>query len=372
MPGPIVALLVPAHGWQILFIIGGVVPILVAIVCSFGLPESVRKLAIAEGKRAQLLTLLRRLCPDCSFGEQTEFVIRDERQYAGWSPRHLFGDGLALITPLLWLLFVLNLMQETSLVSWTPPPLTSAHLPLSKAALAQTLFQLGGAAGGWVLCRPMDNRGLMPVMILFAVAVPAVASIGYVGTISGCCRRRSSSVPASASSGFNWAFNATAASIYPTSFRSNGAGWALGIGLVRRHCRAVLGGALIALHFPVEHLFLLAAIPFAIGAVACYALTRLYVARFQGGGLGQHVTLHAVDAKAAVIRRAKRKPGMEGTRPEQRGGDEHRAAQLAPIPETAVGDQAIRRASGRLLRFLFILLVVSFMDRINIAFAGLT
>jgi ACS family 4-hydroxyphenylacetate permease-like MFS transporter len=48
------------------------------------------------------------------------------------------------------------------------------------------------------------------------------------------------------------------------------------------------------------------------------------------------------------------------------------AAQLAPIPETAVGDQAIRRASGRLLWFLFILLVVSFMDRINIAFAGLT
>ena len=185
------------------------------------------------------------------------------------------------------------------LVSWTPLLLTSAHLPLSKAALAQTLFQLGGAAGGWVLCRPMDNRGLMPVMILFAVAVPAVASIGYVGTISGPLLMAVEFCAGFCILGLQLGLNATAASIYPTSFRSNGAGWALGIGRFGAIVGPVLGGALIALHFPVEHLFLLAAIPFAIGAVACYALTRLYVARFQGGGLGQHVTLHAVDAKAA-------------------------------------------------------------------------
>jgi hypothetical protein len=59
-----------------------------------------------------------------------------------------------IVTPLLWLLFVVNLMGYFFLVSWTPLLLTSAHMPLSKAALAQTLFQLGGAAGGWVLCRP--------------------------------------------------------------------------------------------------------------------------------------------------------------------------------------------------------------------------
>ena len=289
----------PIHGRQILFIIGGVVPILVAIVCWFGLPESVKYLAITEGKRAQLLTLLRRVCPDRSFGDQTEFVIRDERQCAGWSPRHLFGDGLALITPLLWLLFVLNLMGYFLLVSWTPLLLTSAHLPLSKAVLAQTLFQLGGAAGGLALCRPMDNRGLMPVTVLFAVAVPAVASIGYLGTMSEPLLMIVEFCAGFCILGLQLGLNATAASIYPTSFRSNGAGWALGIGRFGAIVGPVLGGVLIAMRFPVEHLFLLAAIPFAIGAVACYALTRLYVARFQGGGLGQHVALHAIDAKVA-------------------------------------------------------------------------
>lgn len=48
------------------------------------------------------------------------------------------------------------------------------------------------------------------------------------------------------------------------------------------------------------------------------------------------------------------------------------AAQFAPFPETQLGHQVISKVSGRLLWFLFILLAVSFMDRINIAFAGLT
>jgi hypothetical protein len=46
-------LLVPEQGWQILFAIGDVVPILVAIVCLFGLPESIKYLTITVGRRCQ-------------------------------------------------------------------------------------------------------------------------------------------------------------------------------------------------------------------------------------------------------------------------------------------------------------------------------
>jgi AAHS family 4-hydroxybenzoate transporter-like MFS transporter len=299
LPGPIAALLVPEHGWQILFAIGGVVPILVAIVCLFGLPESIKYLTISVGKQAQLLSLLRRVRPDRTFGRDTEFVIRDEKQHAGWSPRHLFGDGLAWITPLLWLLFIVNLMGLFFLVSWTPLLLTSAHVPLSKAALAQTIFQLGGTAGGGVLCRPIDNRGLMPVTVLFILATPAVALIGYVGTISEPLLMAVEFCAGFCILGLQLGLNATAASIYPTSFRSNGAGWALGIGRFGAIVGPVVGGALIAMHFSIQRLFLLAAIPFAIGAVACYALTQLYVTRFQASAPGQRAALDGTSAKRA-------------------------------------------------------------------------
>jgi AAHS family 4-hydroxybenzoate transporter-like MFS transporter len=297
LPGPVAAFLVPTHGWQILFTIGGIVPIVVAGLCWIGLPESIKYLTITEGRKPELIRVLRRLRPDLTFAPETRFVIGDEKQYAGISPKYLFKDGLALITPLLWVLFICNLMGYFFLVSWTPFLLSAAHLPMSKAAIAQTAFQLGGVVGGWSMCWPIDKKGLGPIAILFAVAVPCVGLIGYVGTASETLLMAVEFCAGFCVLGLQSGLNATAASIYPTSFRSNGTGWALGMGRVGAMVGPVVGGLLIAMHLPTQQLFLLAAIPFAIGAVTCFWLMQLYVVRFKGTGLGQR---DALDRAAAI------------------------------------------------------------------------
>src|ERR1700730_11896142 len=48
IPGFVTAALVPAHGWPILFLIGGVVPIVIAVAAVFGLPESIKFMALHE------------------------------------------------------------------------------------------------------------------------------------------------------------------------------------------------------------------------------------------------------------------------------------------------------------------------------------
>ena len=48
------------------------------------------------------------------------------------------------------------------------------------------------------------------------------------------------------------------------------------------------------------------------------------------------------------------------------------AIQSNVIADTTTNDQAFRKIFRRLIFFLFILLVVSFVDRVNIAFAALT
>jgi len=118
------------------------------------------------------------------------------------------------------------------LVSWTPVLLSSANIPLGKAALAQSLFQFGGAIGGWILCRPMDTKGLTPIAILFVIAIPAVALIGYLGTISEPLLMIAEFFAGFCVLGGQFGLNAVSALIYPTSFRSKGAGWALGIGRI--------------------------------------------------------------------------------------------------------------------------------------------
>jgi MFS transporter, AAHS family, 4-hydroxybenzoate transporter len=137
------------------------------------------------------------------------------------------------------------------------------------------------------MCVPIDRKGLWPIAFMFAAAVPCVALIGYVGTQSKPLLMAIEFCAGFFVLGLQGGLNATSASIYPTSFRSYGTGWALGIGRVGGILGPVVGGFLIARHLPVQHLFLIAAIPFAIGAAACFWLAQLYVVRFKGRELGQ-------------------------------------------------------------------------------------
>ena len=79
--------------------------------------------------------------------------------------------------------------------------------------------------------------------------------------------------------------NAASAMIYPTSVRSNGSGWAFGVGRVGSVVGPIVGGVLIGMKTPLQDLFLWAAVPFLVGTLACIALTRLYVSRFGGFAL---------------------------------------------------------------------------------------
>ncbi len=167
---------------------------------------------------------------------------------------------------------------------------------MSQAAIAQTVFQIGATFGSWALCVPIDRKGLWPIAIMFTLAIPAVALIGYVGPISRPLLLTVEFFAGVCVLGLQGGINATAASIYPTSFRSNGTGWALGMGRVGAIIGPVLGGVLIAHHLPIQQLFLIAAIPFVLGAVICFWLARLYVVRFKGTGLGQRAALDSAAA----------------------------------------------------------------------------
>ncbi len=274
IPGFLAATMVPTHGWQLLFFVGGVVPILIAIVGFFGLPESIKFMALHEKHRADMEKLIRAIRPDFMVPANAKFVIEDERNYAGFSPAHLFGDGLALITPLVWLLFVLNLMGFFFLNSWTPTLLvTAAHLPPAVGALTGAIFQVGGTVGALLLCRWIERRRFGAITVLFVIAVPVVASIGWFGITSQTSLMIAAFFGGFLVLGIQSGINVTGALIYPTSLRSNGSGWQLGIGRIGSIVGPLLGGLFVAM--PVQRLYMWAAIPFVAGAVICYFVQRL-------------------------------------------------------------------------------------------------
>lgn len=286
IPALVLATLVPTYGWPAIFFVGGIVPIAVALLAIFGLPESIKYMTLHEGHRHNLEKLVKAIRPDFVIPPNARYVIEDEKNYSGFNPKYLFRDGLALITPLLWLVFALNLMGFFFLASWTPTLLTAAHMPLSAAALATAMIQIGGTVGALVLCRALDKHRFLPVTILFIVAVPVVGSIGFLsGNGSLPLLMAGTFLAGFCVLGIQSGINVAGAMVYPTSLRANGSGWELGIGRIGSIVGPLLGALFVAL--PVQQLYMWAAVPFALGAVICFAVHRLNEARLQTTAVAQ-------------------------------------------------------------------------------------
>lgn len=277
IPGFVAATLVPTHGWQILFYIGGIVPIIIALVAMVGLPESIKYMALHERLRGKMEAAIKAIRPDYPVPANAKFVIEDEKQYPGFSPAYLFRDGLALITPLVWLLFALNLMGYFFLISWTPILMTATKLPPGTAALAGALLQVGGTVGALLLCWWLQRHRFLALAVMFAVAVPVVASIGFAGLASKAAVLTATFFAGFFVLGIQSGINVIGALIYPTSLRANGSGWELGIGRIGSIAGPLVGALLIGL--PVERLYMWSALPFVVGAVVCFIVYRLNAAR---------------------------------------------------------------------------------------------
>lgn len=297
LPALISVWLVPTHGWQIIFEIGGIVPLLTAAAVMLWLPESIKFLALHPLRRHETLRLLHRLAPNSEIPPYTNLTLPNEKAHAQFSPKYLFQDGLGAITLLLWLCFAINLMGYYFLLSWMPTLLTGEHLlSQADAATGAALIQIGGTLGGLLICRPMERKAFVPVTILFAGAVPSIALVGIAAVNAAPAAIVVMGLAGFCILGLQFGLNAASAMIYPTSIRSNGSGWAFGMGRFGSILGPILGGILIELKVGVAALFLLAAIPYVLGTAACLLMSRLYFQQFHGTGLGQRQPDSAVTA----------------------------------------------------------------------------
>jgi AAHS family 4-hydroxybenzoate transporter-like MFS transporter len=284
-PGFIAAWVLPIFGWKVLFLVGGAVPLLVAACLQFALPESIKFLGGQPQRRDELLRVARRMRPDLALAEDTQFESSTPLPAPGVSGAGIFGPGFRAITPLLWVCFITTLMANYFLNSWMPLLFNNAGLTPEKAALASSLYHIGGTVGGLLISVLLDQFGFVVIAVLFVCAAPAIAAIGS-SNMSFAALAPLAAVAGLCVLGAQFGNNAAAGLLYPTQFRSKGVGWALGIGRFGAMVGPLLGGYLIKLHLPLRQLFLAAATPMLIGAVAALILVRLCYVRLGALRLG--------------------------------------------------------------------------------------
>ena len=272
--GVIAAQLVPAYGWKTVFGLGGILPLLLLPVLIVWLPESIRLLALRETQNAKIARLLTRISPALRFAGNTRFVATEEHP-PGFPVRHLFTEGRAAGTVLLWIMFFMNLLDLYFLANWLPTVIHNTGISVRLAVLATALLQIGGIIGTLILARLIDRFRPYPVLAgAYFFAAVFLAGLGYAGSSIGLI------MALVFAAGFcvvgaQIGANALAALYYPTFIRSSGVGWALGIGRIGSIIGPVVGGILLAQRWNITAIFLVGAIPALIAAGAVFSMGQL-------------------------------------------------------------------------------------------------
>ncbi|HEX2656376.1 MAG TPA: MFS transporter [Xanthobacteraceae bacterium] len=275
--GFIAAKLMPLFGWPVVFQIGGIAPIVLCGFLVFTLPESVRFLVLKQDARERIVAILQKMLPERSFAHDALFILREETQ-PGFPVKHLFTEGRALMTSLLWAAFVTSFLGHHFLTSWMPTVLEQGGVSLEDAVHAGALFHVGGAVGSILIGRLLDTRGTITVAMAFMFAVPLVVLIG-TGGMSVMLMLSVVSFAGIFVLGGQIGINALSGTLYPTYIRSTGAGWAFGIGRFGSVLGPVLGGVLISWKLPTSIIFICAAAPLLCCAAVVFVLGARYTTR---------------------------------------------------------------------------------------------
>jgi MFS transporter, AAHS family, 4-hydroxybenzoate transporter len=231
--GFIAAQIVRLSSWEMIFIVGGLLPILVIPFMIVFMPESsALRAAHAAESGARRAT-----------------------------PFDLFRHGLALRTSVLWMVNLFNLVGNYFILFWLPSILHAKGLSPSAAILATTMYALGTILGALVTAPIVDRLGVERVIacilcmgalcvlligmldLPFAVLCVVICAAGM--GIGGC----------------QHGINSVSGALYPPPIRSTGTGWALALGRVGQIGGPLIGGMLLGLGWTSRDIFLAASGP---------------------------------------------------------------------------------------------------------------
>ncbi len=282
IPGAIGPRLIPIYGWQVLFFIGGVTPLIMAAAAALFLPESIKFLVLRDRSVTRIRAIVRNLDAALALDSETRFVVTDEKPAKNLSPALLFKDGLGGLTTLLWIINLFSVLSLYFISFWLPTVMASTAFK-TDAPYFQTLFQTGGTVGGLAVARPVDKIGLLPVFIMFLIAIPFACSIGYT-TGSETVAMIDVAIAGFFVLGLQFALNAAGALIYPTTLRATGSAWSGTLGRIGSVAGPSVAGIMLSTGMSIQTFYMTLVVPLGLGAIASFFFARLYYRRFHGHG----------------------------------------------------------------------------------------
>jgi MFS transporter, AAHS family, 4-hydroxybenzoate transporter len=271
--GLLSAVMVPKWGWHSVLYLGGTVPLVIAILLIVRLPESIQFLAVRGKSPQKVVGILARIAPEFATAN-LRATSRDTR-HEGVPVKHLFTEGRAFGTILLWIPYFMNLLIIYFIGSWLPALLRASGMTVAAGVTATAFFSFGGVFGCMAEGPLMKRRGAYLVLLFeFGLATVFVAALSKIPR----------SFPLMLTVTFVLGFvviaaqagmNALAASYYPTAIRSTGIGWALGVGRIGSIVGPLMGGMFLAMGWKPEQILLSGTVAAACAWLAIFLSKRI-------------------------------------------------------------------------------------------------
>lgn len=222
------AFVVDDFGWRAIYYGSGAATLVITAVMLMTLPESVSFLVARGADAGSIRRILERFARGNFDPAATRFVVKEPRR-EGVPVKHLFDEGRATMTVLLWLAFIAGYFALLATLIWTPGLLKAAGMSTAAASLALTSNNIGGLVGTILIGQLVDRFSSHRALALtFVVGALATALLGVAAPDFWPVAILSAAAGLLVGGGLGGLI-ALAALAYPTFMRSTGIGWALGL-----------------------------------------------------------------------------------------------------------------------------------------------
>ena len=265
--GVLSAFLLESFGWAQVIIIGGIIPILLAILLMAKLPESTQYLV--KNNRHQHAQIILEKIQGQTFPENTQFKLAEVDALLGQeSPvkqvlgKYFWGSSM------LWLCCFMSLLVFYLLTSWMPTILKTAGFSTQQFSLIAAIFPFGGILGATIMGWYMDK--VNPTAVIkysYFIAFLLFILTGFVSSnivLFGISIFLIGALLAGAQS----SLLPLSALFYPSTCRAVGVSWMHGIGRIGAILGAFFGSLIFTFDLSLSGIFYVLAIPTLISFIA--------------------------------------------------------------------------------------------------------
>jgi AAHS family 4-hydroxybenzoate transporter-like MFS transporter len=282
---PVVKYLVP-KGWEYAFVVGGALPLVLAVVLYFALPESLRFLANRRPNDPRIPRQLKRMDATLALTGSETFAMRGATAGTGKAPiAALFRDGRWMITLLLWTGFHTAFIVSNLLGSWRNTVLNQNGLDTDQIATIMFWPGIAGVIGtitaGFVMERLGPTR-VLPVYL--GAASLSTAAVAFFD-LTSAWTLTAFIITGYFSNGGLSGLNALASLTYPSQMRATGVSFAHSAGRAGAIVGPFIGGAMIAAQASAPTVFVITAIPQMCAALAIFTMWRVQAQRAPTGAV---------------------------------------------------------------------------------------